>query len=93
MAVIDTAALRRFTFKVKCDFLSPAQTKIAFQHFFNLDAPHGIEKLNVLAPRDYAVVQKKATILSQLSDPGALLSMLENECSVKPETSKRIGLG
>lgn len=82
---LDAASLRRFTFKVNCQYLTPHQTKMTFEHFFNLQAPDEIAYLKILTPGDFAVVQKKAKILRQSSDAGALLKMLKGECEVKQD--------
>jgi len=88
---LDPASLRRFVFKVKCDYLSALQSALAFEHFFNLKPPTAIKNLTALAPGDYAVVRRKASILGQLSNPGCLLTMLREECEAKPDVPKPIG--
>lgn len=82
---LDAASLRRFTFKVNCQYLTTQQTKMTFEHFFNLQAPDEIVYLKVLTPGDFAVVQKKAKILRQSSDATALVEMLKGECEVKQD--------
>lgn len=91
MESLDPASLRRFTFKVNCRFLSAPQTKIAFKYFFDLDAPSGIENLQVLTPGDFSVVRKRAEIIEKLSDVPVLLKMLRQECAVKPRNSTPMG--
>ena len=93
MGNLDSASLRRFTFKVNCDFLNEEQTKATFEHFFDLLAPKEIKNMSVLTPGDYAVVKKKAAFTGQLTDANALLAMLVEECSVKPCNPSPIGFG
>ncbi len=86
---LDQASLRRFTFKVKYDFLSRKQTEAAFQHFFGM-APYGsLGGLTNLAPGDFAVVAKKARICG-IDDPKELATMLRQEQDVK-EVRKSVG--
>ena len=87
---LDKAALRRFTFKVKYDYLRPEQTAWAFRHFFSMDAPAALANLVGLAPGDFAVVKSKAAILGA-DDPDELLNMLEMEQSAKGIKSGNMG--
>jgi len=88
---LDRASLRRFTFKVACNYLTPAQSKAAFRHFFELDPPSGMAELSVLTPGDFAVVARKAVVMGADDDPGALLEMLARECAAKPGHRNPIG--
>ncbi len=88
---LDGATLRRFTFKIELDFLTPEQAALAFQLFFGLDAPPELSRLDRLAPGDFAVVKTKAQILQTMDSPHALLCMLQEECTAKPSGSKSIG--
>lgn len=96
MAQIDAAALRRFTFKVKFDFMSAAQVRSAFRRFFDLEAPGAIDRIGSLTPGDFAVVAKKLKFLSADVNDSALrvkeiLQLLEQEVAVKPTTERKIG--
>ena len=91
MANLDPASLRRFVFKVKCDYLTAPQAAVAFEHFFDLEAPAAISNLTALTPGDYAVVRRKADILGCSSEPHILISMLRQECDAKPDVPKPIG--
>jgi SpoVK/Ycf46/Vps4 family AAA+-type ATPase len=86
----DRAALRRFTFKVKCDYLRSKQAALAFRHFFSMDAPAALMRLAGLTPGDYAVVKSKAVILG-IADPGELVNMLEMELSARGIKSGNMG--
>ena len=57
---LDQASLRRFTFKVKYDFLTRQQVAVAFRHFFGAEPGVSVSELTCLAPGDFAVVAKKA---------------------------------
>ena len=80
---IDKAALRRFSFKVKYDFLTPTQVIMAFQDFFNQQVTENeIADLTMLAPGDFVVVKKQADLL-EITDKNELLDKLRQEQQVK----------
>lgn len=81
---IDQAAMRRFTFKVKVDYLKPPQAAHAFRSFFKADAPEGLAKLDVLTPGDFAVVSKKLRFMGDVT-PDDLVAMLKLECEAKAD--------
>ena len=89
---LDPATLRRFTFKVAFDYLSPEQATAAFRAYFALAPPAAVAGLAGLTPGDFAVVRRKAEILDCLQDPQALSKMLREECEAKPDRPRRIGL-
>ena len=70
--VLDPAALRRFSFKVKFDFMTPAQLRQAFTQFLGTAAPADLGELDGLTPGDFAVVAKKLRVLDLLVDAGAV---------------------
>ena len=90
---IDPASLRRFTFKVKYDFLTPTQVKIAFDFFFGLKVDEGeISHLNKLTPADFTVIKNKAEIFGLKNQPARLIEMLSEEQKLKaPQTTSNIG--
>ena len=90
---LDSAALRRFVFKVTLSYLRPASAASAFRAFFGLEPPVGLAALAVLTPGDFEVVRRKAGVLGQLGDPDALMAMLRAECEAKPGGSVMIGFG
>lgn len=87
---LDPASLRRFTFKVKYDYLTPEQIQIAFQHFFNVKLDFTPE-LQLLSPGDFYVVKKKAEILGMAKDIPELINMLRDEQKCKPCPVRKIG--
>ncbi|MDE0193077.1 MAG: AAA family ATPase [Gammaproteobacteria bacterium] len=90
---LDSAALRRFVFKVTLGYLKPEAAASAFRAFFGLEPPIGLGALAVLTPGDFEVVRRKAGVLGQLDDPDALTAMLRAECAAKPGGSVTIGFG
>ncbi len=77
---LDEASLRRFTFKIKFDFLTKQQVNNSFEHFF------GIKNANVnikgLTAGDFATVKKKADFLC-VNEFSELCKMLEDEVKIK----------
>ncbi len=88
---LDRASLRRFTFKVRFDYLTRAQLGFAFEHFFGLPAPGPVRALANLTPGDFATVRKKAAILGHERDAPALARMLCAESTAKPGAAAPIG--
>ena len=88
---LDPATLRRFTFKIALDYLTPDQSQAAFHTYFALEAPPEIGDLSTLTPGDFAVVHRKAEILGHLQDAKALAELLCAECEAKPNHSSRMG--
>lgn len=93
MSHLDEAALRRFSFKVRFDFLKPEQRVTAFRHYFGLEAPAGVREQEMLTPGDYAVVRNRARLLGCEDDATELLRMLRQEVTVKPNNRREIGFG
>lgn len=77
---LDEASLRRFTFKIKFDFMTTNQVNHAIEHFF------GIKDTNVnikgLTAGDFATVKKKIDFLG-LKDLDEITKMLNDEVKVK----------
>ncbi len=91
MERIDAASLRRFTFKIGFDYMTGQQVATCFQDFFGRKAPPDLERLDCLAPGDFAVVRRKAAILGLQKDPDALLSLLKQEQDSKPGRANPVG--
>ncbi|MBQ3311986.1 ATP-binding protein [bacterium] len=87
---LDEASLRRFTFKVKFDFLSSEQVNLAVQHFF------GIKNSNInikgLTAGDFATVKKKIDFLGT-NDIDEITQMLEAEVKVKKSSELQNSVG
>ena len=93
MDTLDPASLRRFSFKVKYDFLTPEQVREAFDCFFGLKISlNDIYGLDKLTPGDFALVKNKAEILGTSAQFAAVKEMLENEQKLKRNTNQS-GIG
>ncbi|MBR1600107.1 MAG: ATP-binding protein [Alphaproteobacteria bacterium] len=80
---IDKATLRRFVFKLHFDYLTPQQSRYAFEKIFGLMAPLELSEMHNLTSGDFSVVKKKALILGCLDDADTLLNMLKDELKNK----------
>jgi SpoVK/Ycf46/Vps4 family AAA+-type ATPase len=88
---VDAAALRRFTLKVKFDFMTPLQAARAYVHFFGRVAPLALGEITSLTPSDFAAVVKRCRLLGETGSDAALLTLLENEAAAKQGVSRKIG--
>ncbi len=89
---VDPAALRRFSFKVKFDFLTAAQAAAAYRHYFAEESPSALGELTALTPGDFAVVARKLRFLPpEERNYGIVLHLLEQEVAIKPGQKRRIG--
>ena len=85
MSNIDKAAMRRFTYKTKFDYLTSNQVKIAWKDYFpKAKLPTEIH-LSRICPGDFATVRKKAEFEDYLTDTSLLYSKLEEEMQNKKE--------
>ena len=92
---MDEASLRRFTFKVRYDYLTAAQVTSAFVQFFGCQPQGTLGHLTCLTPGDFALVKIKADIMD-ITDPKELARQLEREQNAKPGSSvkgKPVGFG
>lgn len=82
MDKLDKASLRRFTFKVKYNFMKEEQVEKAFQFFFGITVKN-----------DFVVVKNKAEILGCLDNEKELKAMLLEEQRIKDldTTGKKLG--
>lgn len=84
---LDKASLRRFSFKVKYEYMTTPQVKSACKIFFDVDVcENEIAELNKLAPGDFTVVKKQAKLL-EITDKAELLKMLKTEQDAKDITA------
>lgn len=93
MDKLDKACLRRFTFKVRYEFMTEEQVKKAFYFFFKKKVTN-CGSLARVTPGDFAVVKNKAEILGLSGNVKELVKMLEQEQSVKDldsESTRRLG--
>ena len=84
MESLDPASLRRFSFKVKYNFLTSQQVKEAFDCFFGIKiALAETAGLDKLTPGDFTLVKNKAEILGTSTQFSAVKEMLETEQKLK----------
>ncbi len=87
---LDEASLRRFTFKIKFDFMSDLQVNAAIEHFF------GIENAGVsikgLTAGDFATVKKKVDFLG-ITDLAEITKMLGDEVKIKKSKTLQNAVG
>ena len=82
---IDKAAMRRFTYKTKFDYLTNDQVKVAWKDFFpKAKLPTEIH-LSKLCPGDFATVYKKAEFEGYLTDTSMIYKKLQEEQDMKKE--------
>lgn len=90
LETLDEASLRRFTFKIKFNFLNKEQINQAMKHFFN------IKNSNIdvkgLTAGDFATVKKKADFLN-ISDINELTKMLQDEVKLKKSNQLKNSIG
>lgn len=89
---LDPASLRRFTFKMKFDYITPMQAKRLFERYYRVAPPSRIERNHLLTPGDIACVHKQVQILG-IKDGETIYRMIEKECELKPNFSKGMGFG
>lgn len=88
--MIDPAAFRRFTFKLKYDYLDLNQRKELYKLYFNKPAPNELRSMNQLAPGDFVNIAKKMEFLGDLNDE-EIIQMLEDEQFIKPSYKRKMG--
>ena len=92
MSDIDSASLRRFLFKIKYEYMTPNQVRLAFEKFFDMTPTDGdIRHLTHMSPADFVVVQQKSKVLG-ITDAAEIIKMLESEMAAKNiKCARRIG--
>ena len=88
---LDSAALRRFVFKITLGYLKPEQVDAAFRSHFDLPPPPSLAAVEALTPGDFAVVRNRAEILGLLQDPEAIGELLRDESAANPNRPHSIG--
>lgn len=87
---LDEASLRRFTFKIKFDFMTQAQVNLAIEHFFGIKNAN--VNLNGLTAGDFATVKKKTDFLG-VNDLDEIVEMLKEEIRVKKSKTLQNSVG
>ena len=87
---LDEASLRRFTFKLRFDFLTTEQVNKAIEHFF--DIKNANVNIKGLTAGDFATVKKKADFL-EIKDLDEITKMLQDEVKVKKSKELKNTIG
>ncbi len=90
---LDQASMRRFTFKVRFDYLDPNGLCAAFEHFFGIKISQEMaQSLRFVTPGDFAVVKKKAEYLGREQTAEAIIELLHDEVKAKSvDLRKKVG--
>ena len=88
---LDRASLRRFLVKLRFDWLTVAQARIAFRECYALSAPPGLDELRMLTPADFALVRRRAAVQDEADDPAELLHLLAAECRGRLGARQTVG--
>ena len=79
---IDAAAMRRFLFNFKMDFLKPEQLEHAFRSVFNISVPDKFARFKRFTPAIFANVRKKASMFDVLHDEEKLVGLIQDEIAI-----------
>jgi len=90
-AKLDSAAMRRFVFKLELRALSPARAAQAFERQFGVPAPRSLAQLQGVTPGDLAVVARGLRFAEARPEPEALVALVAREVASRPEGGGRIG--
>ena len=101
MEKLDQAALRRFAFKVRFDYLKPEQKRNLFTQelmrlnpqFHHVDDAmlRRVESLQLLAPGDFAVVSRQRAVIVGKPSANDMFVALQAESAAKGAVSEKIG--
>lgn len=89
---LDPATQRRFTFRIRFDWLRPDQLRLAWRAHFAAPVPEEATALDWLAPGDFANVARRIRCLGQ-DDPSTILAELCRESEAKEGAARPIGFG
>lgn len=87
---LDTAAMRRFLFKVKFYAMESDQIAAAFIHFFGDTAPSELLRIENLTPADFALIRNQTQILG-ITDKYSISEMIIEEAASRGAAKQRIG--
>lgn len=101
MGALDAAALRRFDFKLRFDYLDPRQRLQLFerhvaQHRLHPDLDEAdrmrrLQRLDRLTPGDFTAVRRRLEAADGQAGQSDLLAWLDEEQALKPGNSRPIG--
>jgi len=87
---LDSAAMRRFTFKLHFDYMTSDMADRLFTRMWKKQAPKALSKLSMLTPGDFANVRRQAEVLD-VTEASELYEMLVEEVKQKPNGQSPIG--
>ncbi len=88
---LDRASLRRFLVKLRFDWLTTTQARLAFRQFFGVAAPAALDGLRTLTPADFALVRRRMAVGGGEADPAAALGLLAAECEGRVGARQPVG--
>ena len=89
---LDPATQRRFTFRIRFDWLTGDQLAAAWKVHFDSLAPRDLLMVDRLTPGDFAKVARRMRVLGQ-NDPAVILAELVRESEAKEGKTRVIGFG
>ena len=89
---LDPATQRRFTFRIRFDWLREDQLPLAWRAHFDAPVHSDIQVLDRLAAGDFANVARRMRALGQ-GDPAVILAELRRESEAKEGKTRAIGFG
>ena len=89
---LDPATQRRFTFRIRFDWLRPDQMPLAWAAHFTAPVPAEVAALDRLAPGDFANIARRIRALGQ-DDTATVLAELRRESEAKEGAARPIGFG
>ncbi len=89
---LDEASLRRFTFKIRFDFMNNEQVNCAIEHFFGIKVKDKNIDIKGLTAGDFATVKKKTDFLD-IIDLDEIVTMLREEVKVKKSKELKNSIG
>lgn len=89
---LDQASLRRFTFKIGYKYMTDTQIKLAFKHFFNIDAPVDNFHLSTCTVGDFMNIKKQVEFLGTNSY-NDIIEMLHKEQYNKNDDKPKTKIG
>jgi transitional endoplasmic reticulum ATPase len=88
---LDRASLRRFLVKLRFDWMTKEQARLAFQRFFGAAAPAALDGLRALTPADFSLVRRRAALMGGKPEPAKLLRLLAAECEGRTGGKSQMG--
>ncbi|MFC3569914.1 AAA family ATPase [Paracoccus simplex] len=89
---LDPATQRRFTFRIRFDWLREDQLPLAWRAHFDSPVHGDVRALDRLAAGDFANVARRMRALGQ-DDPATILAELRRESEAKEGKTRAIGFG